>query len=100
MVFGLTRRNPYFHRDNLLPDRKKEFACSISAPPVKPTQIQNVSISNLLYIVQGNDDVYRFTVEWAPPEFSNGELEEYVIGFSDPDMMEGFFVLPIFVMVS
>lgn len=99
MVFGLSIRNPFFYRRSLLPRRLVEFACTTAVPPVKPSPVQNVSVINPLFTVDGNDNVYDFTVTWFPPVFSNGELQEYQIRVLDPQTPEDLDVLPMSVMV-
>lgn len=99
MVFGLSRRNPFFYRRSLLPNRRREFSCDISAPPVQPSQVQNVSIVSPRLSFEGDDEVYSFTVIWSPPEFSNGELEEFEIRVLVSQAMEDEFFLPESVLV-
>lgn len=88
MAIGLARSNPLFYRRSLVPGRLKEFSCEITAPPVKPSPVKEVSIVNPSFTVEGNANVYSFTVTWFPPEFSNGELKEYEIRLLDPSMPE------------
>ena len=76
-----------------------EFECTFSAPPVEPTQVRNVTITNPQFSVVGNSDLFNFTVMWVPPEFSNGELQEYQIRVIQSGMPDAESVLPQQVMV-
>ena len=53
-----------------------EFTCRSSAPPLPPTPVQNLTLSEPLHFPNGFDDVYIFTVHWEPPELGNGRLLE------------------------
>lgn len=84
---------PYFYRSNLFPSTTVPFRCTVSAPPVPPTAVQNTSILNPFSSVEGSDTRYDFTLLWEPPEFSNGELQEYQIRVIDPEVSDGSSVL-------
>ena len=83
--------NPYVYRQSLLPSRTDQVACHVQAPPVKPSPVRNVSVTNLHLVSDRNDYVYKFDVHWVPPQFSNAErLLEYEIQILDPQMVKTF----------
>ena len=73
----LVRNETLFWRKPLLPGIQKTYNCITQAPPLSPTTMDEIRVSDLNHFTSRELLVVSMVVTWAPPLYSNGNLEQF-----------------------